>query len=544
MFGTLAFSMQLFVPIDDPVYDFLERQATRGFIPEFLNDTKPLQRDEVVQCLLTLRTFGSDLHKTDRAILEDFLGEYRIELSDKKHPDLQGSDSRLGISSWKNFKKDMHCIFTDNTCEEEKHIYLMENDNTVFWLNVDLTVTGEGKNSTLRFVDRLGAEASAQLGDHLAFFVDGYFFHYYLPDAWREISDEYLGYWINDHEFSNLATFDRSEAYINYTGDFGTFSIAHYPVVWGNSLNSIILSDKAIPFGSLRWTKTFKNFKYSFLHGSLMTNNFTWTEAEGRYYIPKYLVGHNLEIKFTPRFHVTFTEMLVYGNRIPEPTYMLPVIFLWPSEHTLGDRDNKMIKLGAEIYPLNGLRIYGNALLDELVFGQIFNDFWANKFALQAGLQWSPRSLPMDVNMEFTAVHPWTYAHKYEFTTYTHHGQDLGFYMGPNSQLFTTKINYDLSSKDKISLEYNYAIEGADSVIVDGILYPVGGDSNQDYQKRSHDINYTTTWLMGDLEIANSLRLEWLHRWRNQIELLTACELRQRDGQLDAYYSFKINLRY
>jgi hypothetical protein len=236
MFGTLAFSMQLFVPIDDPVYDFLERQATRGFIPEFLNDTKPLQRDEVVQCLLTLRTFGSDLHKTDRAILEDFLGEYRIELSDKKHPDLQGSDSRLGISSWKNFKKDMHCIFTDNTCEEEKHIYLMENDNTVFWLNVDLTVTGEGKNSTLRFVDRLGAEASAQLGDHLAFFVDGYFFHYYLPDAWREISDEYLGYWINDHEFSNLATFDRSEAYINYTGDFGTFSIAHYPVVWGNYL--------------------------------------------------------------------------------------------------------------------------------------------------------------------------------------------------------------------------------------------------------------------------------------------------------------------
>lgn len=544
LLSSFLFSMQLFVPVDNAVYPYLERQATRGFIPEFLNDSKPLQRDEVVTWLVKLHEFEKDMHRIDRELLADFLGEYRLELSSEKHPDLGENDSRLGIGSWKNFKNDMNCIFTDNICEEEKHIYLHEGENTTFWMNADFTLIGEGKNDIVRFIDRLGAEASMQLGSHVSFFVDGYFFHHFLPDDWREISDEFAGYWINDYAIDNLATFDRSEAYMNVSGDFGTFSIAHYPIVWGNALHSIMLAEEAVTFGSLRWTKTFKNFKYSFVHGTLMSNNYTWTPEEGRFYDPKYLVGHNIEIKFSPRFHATFTEMLVYGNRLPEPTYMIPVIFLWPSEHALGDRDNKMIQLGAEAFPINGLRLYGNVLMDELVFGKIFKEFWANKYVLQGGIQWSPRSLPMDVITEITAVHPWTYAHKYEFTSYTHHGQDLGFFLGPNTRLLTGKINYDLSVKDKLTIEYNYFWDGADSISIDGQDYPIGGDSNQNYEYRNRDLDNATSWLMGDVQIEQSLKLQWEHRWRNQIEFNTSCELRKIDDQLDIYYSLGIHLRY
>jgi hypothetical protein len=150
----------------------------------------------------------------------------------------------------------------------------------------------------------------------------------------------------------------------------------------------------------------------------------------------------------------------------------------------------------------------------------------------------------MDVIMEATAVHPWTYAHKYEFTSYTHHGQDLGFYLGPNTQLFTTKINYDLTVKDRISLEFNHFLDGSDSVSFLGVDYPIGGNSNQNYEERSFSLDDSTTWLMGDIQIKNSIKLEWLHRWRNQIEFLTACELRSIDGQMDVYYSFQLNVRY
>ncbi|MFA6618034.1 MAG: hypothetical protein WCT23_03080 [Candidatus Neomarinimicrobiota bacterium] len=538
------FSMQLFVPIDDAVYPYLERQATRGFIPEFLNDSKPLQRDEVAFWLVKLHDFEKKMHRVDRNLLEDFLGEYRVELGRGKHPDLSESDSRLGIGSWKNFKEDMHCLFVCDTYEEEKHIYLHESENTIFWINSDFTFIGEGKNNIVRFIDRLGAEASMQLGKHVSLFVDGYFFHHFLPDEWREISDEFAGYWINDYAVKNFATFDRSEAYMNVSGDFGTFTLAHYPIVWGSGLHSLILAEEAIPFGSLRWIKTFKNFKYSFVHGTLLANNYTWTEAEGKHYPPKYLVGHNIEIKFTPRFHATFTEMIVYGNRLPEPSYLVPSIFLWPTEHALSDRDNKMIQLGAEIFPLNGLRVYGNVLLDELVFGKIFKDFWANKYALQGGFQWSPRSLPMDVITELTAVHPWTYAHKYEFTSYTHHGKDLGFFMGPNTRFLTSRINYDLSVKNKLIFAYHQCWEGAD-VLNDGVRdYPIGGDSNQNYEERNRDLDNATTWLMGDIQIERSFGLAWEHRLRNQIEIRTSCELREINDQFDVYYSLGINTRY
>jgi hypothetical protein len=537
--------MQLFVPIDDPVYDFLERQATRGYIPEFMNDSRPLQRDEVASWLLKIQGWQNKLHKVDRELLANFAAEYRHELTDDKHPALADTnDYRLGFSSWSNLKDDMRSLFSDKLIEEENHIYLMEDGNNTVWINADLSVTGEGKNTILRFYDQLGAEASMQIGDHLSMFVDGYFFHHYLPDGWRELADEFSGYWINDHEYDHLATFDRSEAYMNITGKFGTLSLAHYPIVWGNSLHSIILSDDALSFGSLRWTKQFKNFKYSFIHGTLMASDFEWSFDEGKYYVPKYMVGHNIEINFSPRFHVGFNEILLYGNRLPEPTYLIPSILLWPSEHALGDRDNKMISLSAEIFPLNGLRLYGTVLMDELVFGQIFNDFWANEYGLQGGFQWSPRSLPMDVVMEMTAVHPWTYAHKYEFTSYTHHGQDLGFFLGPNTQLITGRINYDLSPRHRISLEYNNFLDGADSVNIYGIDYPVGGNSNQNYEERSNYLDDKTTWLMGDIRATNSLKFEWLYRWRNQVEFLSTCELRNIDGHLDTYYSLKLHLRY
>jgi len=205
--GTFAFSMQLFVPVDDPVYDFLERQATRGYISEFMNDSRPLQRDEIAQWLSTMHGMQNELHRIDRALLNDYMGEYRRELTDQKHPDLADTnDYRLGFASWKNFKNDMSALVSDGTCKEEKHIYLMEDDENTVWINVDFMVRGEGKNKTLRFIDRLGAEAAMQIGDHLSLFADGYFFHHYLPDDWREPADEFKGYWLNDHEFEHLTS--------------------------------------------------------------------------------------------------------------------------------------------------------------------------------------------------------------------------------------------------------------------------------------------------------------------------------------------------
>jgi len=545
---SFLFSMQLFVPTDHDVYDFLERQSTRGYIPEFMNDTKPLQRDEIAEWLVKISELENELHRVDRELLNYYLSEYRYELTDLRHPCLgDTSDSRLGFSSWKNYSHDMRSMFNDDIFKEQNHIYIHESENNTIWVDTDFRVRGEGKNSTLRFVDQLGAYASIQAGEHLALFVDGYFFHQYVPDDWPDPADEFNGNWLNiGGDIDGIATWDRSQAYANISGKFGVLTIAHHPVNWGNSLNSVILSDNATSFGSLRWSKRFKHFKYSYLHGSLMMPTYSSLGDDGRYYIPKYLAAHRIEIMFTPRFHVNFSEMITYGgeDRIPEITYLVPIIFLWPSEHALGDRDNKMIALEAELFPFNGLRLYGSVFLDELVFGQIFNDFWANKYALQAGFQWSPRSLPADLILEATAVHPWTYVHHFSFGSYTHHGKELGFFAGPNTQLISGKLNYDLSAKHSLSLSYNSLFEGADSVLVGDTMYPLGGDVNQDDYERFRDLDHETTWLMGDITRTTSIKLDWIYRWKNQISFLTSCEWRNIQGQSDIYYSIQLNLNY
>jgi hypothetical protein len=544
---SLLCALQLFVPIDDPVYDFLERQATRGYIPEFLNDTKPLQRNEIVKWLIKIDNIKDKLNKIDKNILSEIMVDYRPELSELKNPYLpEDKDFNFGLSGGKHFKKEMKSIFSLTPDHEEKHLYTLENDVNTVWFDLDLSTTADAKNIILRSINQVGAQVSMQTGKHLSMYVDGYMYFHTLTDEWHDISPEYAGYWVNDEYVKNIAYFDRSEAYMNYTGDLGTITIAHHPLNWGNGLNSIILSDRAVNFGSLRWSKQFKHFKYSVLHASLMTPRYETITENGRYYIPKYLAAHRIEILFSPKFHFNLSELVTYGgeDRIPELTYLVPTILLWPSEHTLGDRGNKMITFESELFPVNGLRLFGSFFMDELVIGEIFSDFWANKFAVQGGFQISPRSLPADLIFEATAVHPWIYTHRFVFGSYTHHGRDLGFFAGPNTQYYTAKLNYDISSRHRISLTGACLLEGADSILVGGITYPNGGDSNQDDYSRSRTLDDATTWLMGDVERTLNLKLEWLYRWRKAITFLSTCEFRNEQGVNDIYYSFKINFNY
>lgn len=539
-----VFALDFYVDAADPVYDYLDKMAAKGLCREFLNNTRPLLRNDIARWLLVVKENEYKLHRIDREILQDFLVEYRPEISDAKHPDIPDtSDFAFNAGSFSRLGRDLKDIVTRDMDNEAQHVYTFENDKTTIWADLDVMVRGEGKGTALRFVDYLGGNVSIQSGDHLAFYADAYLFHQYMNSNYPDMAPEFNGQWLNTHEYENFATFDRSEAYANVSGDFGTLTIAHYPFVWGNSLNSMILSEEATTFGSVQWAKEFKHFKYTFLHGNLLTDSYTLTE-DGRYYVPKYLVAHRLETRIGSRLHVNLSELICYGARDPEISYLVPIILLWPTEHALGDRDNKMVALEAEWFPVNGLRLFGTTFLDELSPTKILEDWWANKFGLQGGFHWSPVSQPVDFILEATAVHPWTYTHKYSFGNYTHHGHDLGFYAGPNSQLLEAELRWDVSRKSRLSLNYSHLVEGADSVDVNGTMYPVGGDASQNYEAMSRDLEFATTWLMGDLTVTDEIRLEWLYRWRRQLWFKSHLALQMGPEDVNFYYGVQVNIEY
>lgn len=545
---SIAAAMQLYVAPDDPVYDYLDRMETRGICRDLLNDIRPMQRDDVVKALLQIKKAEAQLPRADRELLDYYLSEYRRELSELPHSSLimKGDtlDSYFGILRRGGIGREVKGLFTDSPDRERRHMYIYEDNGNTVWLDIGTVLRGEGKNEKLRAVNYYTGEIAVQAGENMALYVDGALFYQLKRDGFNEPAKEFAGYWYNDYEYDHLITYDRSRAYANMTGKFGTLSISHYPMNWGNGKHSLILSQDAVEFGALQWTKEFKYFKYTFLHGSLMTSDFSWSEEEGRHYTPKYLVAHRAEGRFGSRLHMSISEMLVYGNRIPEPTYMVPVILLWPSEHALGDRDNKLIAIDAELFPLNGLKFYGTFFLDEFSPTHFFEDWWANKYAVQAGIYWAPRSLPLDLRLEATAVHPWTYTHRYPFASYTHHGEGLGFVYGPNTQLLSAGINWDVNGRNRLSAQYRYFLEGADEIEYENVLYPSGGDAEQNYEERARELDNATRWLMGEIQKTNNLTFSWYYRWRNQISFLTECQLRNVEGNYTAYYSLQLRLHY
>ena len=69
---------------------------------------------------------------------------------------------------------------------------------------------------------------------------------------------------------------------------------------------------------------------------------------------------------------------------------------------------------------------------------KIGTDWFGNKFGMQAGLYAvEPFGVDgFDTRVEYTRIKPWVYTHKYPINTYTHYGDGIGYFSGPNSDVF------------------------------------------------------------------------------------------------------------
>ena len=114
---------------------------------------------------------------------------------------------------------------------------------------------------------------------------------------------------------------------------------------------------------------------------------------------PKYIAAHRLEVALTDWLDLGFHEVVIYGDRGLEPTYINPFMFYWAAQSHLGDKDNVMMGLDVDIHPGGNRRYYLSYVIDDLKKAAIFSDDFANKFSLQAGLFWVDPPLLRDGDM-------------------------------------------------------------------------------------------------------------------------------------------------
>ncbi len=225
----------------------------------------------------------------------------------------------------------------------------------------------------------------------------------------------------------------------------------------------------------------------------------------------KYLAAHRVEASLFDWLDVGLHEVLVYGDRPPQPTYLNPVMFYWAAQSYQGDKDNLMMGIDFDLHPGNGMKFHLAYVVDDLKKLRIFSDDFANKFSLQTGLLWvDPAGLrDTDLRAEYVRIEPWIYTHKFPINTFRHFDSPLGHSLGPNADRLelaaSRRFNRDLSLGANLSRTRH----GSNEILEDGTVLNVGGDLHRGW--RPLDDRESKEFLAGNLHVWTrlSLNLEW-----------------------------------
>jgi hypothetical protein len=187
----------------------------------------------------------------------------------------------------------------------------------------------------------------------------------------------------------------------------------------------------------------------------------------------RYIAAHRLEVFPKPWITLGFYEVVVYGDRGPEPSYLNPIMFYWSAEHYLGDRDNAVMGADFVLRPLNGFLTYASAYLDD--FDLLDPDLGrtVNKVGFTGGLFWAePFGIhDTDLRVEYTRIEPWVYTHKFPVNTYQHYGWGLGHWLGPNADGIFAQSRFRFSHRLSSSVTFQKLRKGKNRPGED-----VGGD--------------------------------------------------------------------
>ncbi|MDP7027951.1 MAG: hypothetical protein QF380_06050, partial [Candidatus Marinimicrobia bacterium] len=418
------------VPVDDPVYIYLERLATKGMLNDYNNNTLPLTRNDIAESLNQLQEKKTELTPVEFSFLKEFLSEYRYELTSEKYHKISDESSGLyfAFSNIENAFDGASELLSYSPQSEEPRFIVYEKNGDRAWLNIGTMLRREMKGKSHRLAYTYHYDFSVSIGNNFSVFSSADLHSLVYNDDFTEDSNEFKGgFPLHNPGFYGYGTersFEYAHAYLHYTSPYGDFTFANEPIQWGNSLQPIILSDNVPPYPRIAWSKSLGKSRFSFFHANILPAASS-SNAGLEYYDKKYLVGHRWEVSLSDKLEGAFTEILVYGGRETELIYFIPPIFLWPVQHNMTSQseDNILWFLEAQYTLLPDVKTYGTFMIDELRTSEMFNDWGGNRWAVQAGIHFTHSlfSIPVDNRLEFTAVRPWAYTHREpQFGTYTH----------------------------------------------------------------------------------------------------------------------------
>lgn len=272
---------------------------------------------------------------------------------------------------------------------------------------------------------------------------------------------------------------------------------------WGPGMGTLFLSDYAAPYDHLQVRASAGPVRYASTFARFTTPD---RDVRGRDALlpSKYGAFHQLvltvgRVQLEAFEAIVFHDDTLRNNRSGfEIGYLNPVIFYRSVESEIGSSDNALIGAGASVRPVDGVRAYGQVLLDEFAAAKLIGqDDFSSKWALLAGLHAVDLAPGLEVRAEYARLRPYLYGHRTEYSAYVHYNDVLGYPTGPNSDDTALFLRYRPSAAVTAAINVARTRRGRDPDSV-----TVGGDPRVPYDERVTDVAPTfggvrqTEWLV------------------------------------------------
>lgn len=480
------------VPLEHWGYSLVERLETTGLLSSTADGIRPFSRLRLARLALradSAATAGQRLTRTDRQRLDLLLRQLQPEVDELRPP--KGARAPKPDRGLTDSLPPFVYRATQGTIEADA-LLRQQTDR----------LDGRRRDGEMIYRNRVGAFLRGQLFGRVGYRV--------AFEQSREQGDR--GYFLRGDVYERrleavqlketLADFHEGAAYVTFgLGDGIDVLIGKDRVAWGPAPDNLGLSGNAPAFDMIRLRSRLGIFEFVSLHGALRPCPDRPDspicagegDANATYIVngmtrpldrDKWIAAHRIEVALTRRLDVGVQEIVIYGDRGPEPAYLNPLMFYWAAQSYLGDKDNVMMGLDVDWRFRPGWRWYAAYAIDDLKKAKILSNDFANKYSLQSGLTWAdPFGLDdVDLEAEFVRIEPWIYTHKFPINTVRHFDSPLGHSLEPNSDRWQVRVTRRWTRDLALSAAYSRVRHGANELLDNGSILNVGGDLHRGWR--------------------------------------------------------------
>lgn len=451
------------VPLRHPVYGWLLRQRVDGHVQSYSHETRPHDRARILAHLRSLESEAS-LSPADRKILREYLDEFDFDRLRSRHldgifltPDVPGSLKRV----FSNDREPALLAFSSADGDVDGAGYVHFGFSQVAYSAPDgpfSAFTAQYGGSGFLYSRSAGiglmleAEEIGIFGDKPVLRTDpqwAYSWEYADPDN-PGISSKSVRY----------------EGVASWRSRFFDIDFGHGGLALGPSVTEpLLISPDAPDFTHLRLRLGSGRVYITAIHGALFARPaFSDRLYEGdtirvRTAPQRWVAMHRLTLVPVRTLEFSLFESVGYSNRGLDPHYLNPLVPYLFLEMDLGDRDNNLAGVDLVWRPVPGTELMAALLIDDLsdLGSLVASD--STKIGLDVGWR---QALPggLMLGAGYTRLEPYLYTHWMRLNAIEHRGQPLGPSIGPNSEIYTVRVDGELPRRTRYHVRYEYGRKG------------------------------------------------------------------------------------